>query len=99
MAQLVPPRVRGIFRDHASVVVLRDIERIWQAEGFAPGSGNLLGAGQRASLWSDYEASVDWSDPGHARRVIRVYESFLAEFYPEGNERIERVLRLDRWAI
>ena len=90
--------MRGVFRDWASGIVLRDIERIWQAEGFAPGAAAPVG-GQRQSLWAEYEASVNWSDADHIRRVLRVYESVIMEFPPEDLSRFTKVMNLDGWAI
>ncbi|WP_158437683.1 abortive infection family protein [Naasia lichenicola] len=89
-------RVRGVFRDWASSIVLRDIERVWQAEGFAPGQGSASYGGQRVALWADYEAAVHWDDRDHIRRVFRVYESVLIEFPPDdGLTRFENILALD----
>ena len=99
MPDLISGRVRGVFRDAASGVVLRDIDRIWQAEGFAPGGFVGYAGGQRATLWAEYESAVNWTNRGHVNRVIRVYESFLSEFGGDDTSRFERVLNLDGWAI
>jgi hypothetical protein len=99
MPDLISGRVRAVFRDASSgYTVLRDIDRIWQSEGFAPGVATING-GQRVTLWSEYESSVDWTNRGHANRVIRVYESFLTEFVGDDTERFTRVLNLDGWAV
>src|SRR5690554_798371 len=99
MTDLITGRVRAVFRDACSgLTVLREIDRIWQAEGFAPGVASVNG-GQRVTLWSEYESSVDWTDRGHVNRVIRVYESFLSEFAGEDIERFTRVLNLDGWSV
>lgn len=99
MPDLISGRVRAVFRDACSgYTVLRDIDRIWQSEGFAPSIATING-GQRVTLWSEYESSVDWTNQGHVNRVIRVYESFLTEFVGDDTERFTRVLNLDRWAV
>lgn len=99
MPEPISGRVRGVFRDWASAIVLRDIDRLWQSEGFAPGFTDLIG-GQRVTRWAEYEATVSWGDSGHVRRVRRVYESVITEFPPpDGIGRFERVLQLDGWSI
>lgn len=61
MAELITGRVRATFRDAVSpLMTLRRIDRIWQSEGFAPGTTSI-NAGQRVMLWAGYEASVDCS--------------------------------------
>jgi hypothetical protein len=80
--ELISGRLRAAFRDLASTIVLRQIDRLWRAEGFAPGETSLTG-GERFTLWSEYEASVNWSDPDHARRVLRVYEVVMSELVDE----------------
>ena len=98
MTDLISGRVRGVFRAAASGVVLGDIDRIWQAEGFAPGAATADG-GQRVTRWSEYESSVDWSNPAHTRRVLRVYESFLSEFVTDNAAQFTRALALDGFTI
>lgn len=99
MTDLITGRVRGVFRDAVSQrMVLRDIDRIWQAEGFAPGTTTVFG-GQRITLWAEYEASVDWTSLEHTRRVLRVYESFLIEFGGEDITPFTRVLEVDGFSV
>jgi hypothetical protein len=74
--------MRGSFRDTASGIVLRDIDRIWEAEGFAPGVEQVFNGEQRMSRSAEYESAVDWSDVNHVRRAVRVFESVLIEFPP-----------------
>ena len=99
MTDLITGRVRSAFRGAVSQrMVLRDIDRIWQAEGFAPGTATQL-AGQRVTLWAEYEASVDWASYDHVRRVLRVYESFLIEFGGDDITAFTRVLEVDGFSI
>lgn len=99
MTDLITGRVRGVFRHAVSHrMVLREIDRIWQAEGFAPGTTTFLG-GQRVTLWAEYEASVDWASLEHIRRVLRVYESFLIEFGGDDITPFTRVLELDGFSV
>jgi len=98
MPELISPRVRGTFRDGAAGSVLRHIDRMWQAEGFAPGIAAIVG-GQRVTRWSEYESSVDWTNRAHVNRVLRVYESFLLDYEGEDIDRFIRVLTLDEWQV
>lgn len=99
MTDLITGRVRGVFRDAVSQrMVLREIDRIWQAEGFTPGTTTFLG-GQRVTLWAEYEASVDWASLEHIRRVLRVYESFLIEFGGDDITPFTRVLEVDGLSV
>jgi len=95
MADLIAGRVRAVFREAVSQrMVLREIDRIWQSEGFIPGATTQLG-GQRVTLWAEYEASVDWTSLEHVRRVLRVYESFLIEFGGDDIAPFTRVLEVE----
>lgn len=99
MTDLITGRVRGVFRGAVSQrMVLREIDRIWQAEGFAPGTTSFEG-GQRVTLWAEYEASVDWTNHEHIRRVLRVYESFLIEFAGDDISPFSRVLEVDGFSV
>lgn len=99
MPELITGRVRAVFRDAVSqLMTLRQIDRIWQAEGFAPGTTSIA-SGQRITLWAEYEASVDWNDHAHARRVLRVFESFLIEFAGDDIAPYVRVLEVDGFAV
>lgn len=99
MTDLITGRVRAVFRGAVSQrMVLREIDRIWQAEGFAPATTTFFG-GARVTLWAEYEESVDWTSPEHIRRVLRVYESFLIEFGGEDITPFTRVLQVDGFAV
>ncbi|GAA3318862.1 AbiJ-related protein [Arthrobacter ramosus] len=89
--EYIPARLRSAFREQARGIVMHDIERMWQDEGFAPGSGQSF-SGVRMSLWSDYEASVRWSDWEHVSRVLRVYEGAIAMATPDDRERLAGLL-------
>lgn len=95
MPEVISGRVRGAFRDLASAIVLRDIDRLWQGEGFTHGFYEDAG-GQRVSLWRAYEAEVQWSDTDHTRRVLRVYEVVLSDFTDAAaQERLKVALQRD----
>ncbi|MEU9740931.1 abortive infection family protein [Micromonospora chersina] len=76
--QLVPLPVRRHFRDLAAQTsVLRLIAGMWEDQGFIPSGDPNDEVGDRRTLWREYEDNVDWTDPGHVARVLRVYESVL----------------------
>ena len=89
--EYIPARLRSAFREQARGIVVHDIERMWRDEGFATGSGQSF-SGVRMSLWSDYEASVQWSDWEHVVRVLRVYEGTIALATPDDREKLAGLL-------
>ncbi|OIJ29406.1 abortive infection family protein [Microbacterium sp. LCT-H2] len=95
MPDAISGRLRGAFRDLASSIVLRDIDRLWEGEGFTHGFYDEVG-GQRVSLWRAYEAGVRWSDADHVRRVLRVYEVVLSDHADAATqERLKVALQRD----
>lgn len=76
--QLVPLPVRRHFRDLAAKTSsLRLIAGMWEDQGFVPSGDPNNEAGDRRTLWHEYEDNVDWTDPAHVARVLRVYETLL----------------------
>lgn len=82
----IPGRVRAAFRDLASGIVLRDIDRVWEVEGFAPGETAVPG-GERITRWREYEANVDWRDAEHVRLALRVYEVVMTDLVDDEQRR------------
>lgn len=70
---MVSPATRRAFREHATDIVLREIDGMWNDEGFAPGPEPELD-GQRRSRYQGYLDVVDWTDHSHVRRALRVFE-------------------------
>jgi len=89
--EYIPARLRSAFREHARGIVMHDIERIWQDEGFAPGIGQVF-SGSRMSLWSDFESSVQWWNWDHTVRVMRVYEECIIDAELEYREKLVQQL-------
>lgn len=75
--EYIPARLRSAFREQSRGIVVHDVNRMWSDEGFVPGNGQTF-SGVRMSLWSGYEASVQWSEWDHIVRVLRVYEGAIA---------------------
>lgn len=60
---LVSRRLRRAFRELAPRIVLKEIDGLWQDEGFTRGPQNNLN-GERRSLFPNYLDPVDWTNPG-----------------------------------
>lgn len=77
-AELVSARTRRAVRDMMSGTVLREIDGMWQDEGFAPGADDDPDVGgQRVSRFQSYMNQVDWTDRAHVDRALRVFETAL----------------------
>lgn len=80
---LIPLPVRRHFRDlSASYSSLRLIRSMWEDHGFVASGDPNNEVGERRGFWREFEDNVDWADPDHANRVLRVYET-LIEALPE----------------
>lgn len=97
--EMISGRTRAAFRDNAAGSTLAEIQRDWESEGFAPSNKGHQEQGQRRTLWRDYEDSVDWSQPEHVARAIRVFESVVWESSEENLARLRRLLAQDGWEI
>ena len=56
---LVGKATRRAFRELAVGTVLREIEGMWQDEGFAPGPADPTVGGERRNLYQSYLDAVD----------------------------------------
>ncbi|MBB1051199.1 abortive infection family protein [Dietzia sp. CW19] len=93
---LVSRRVRSAIRDEMSGTHLRDIQTMWEDEGFAPTPLDEPIGGQRVTLFQEYLDSVDWASPLHVQRALRVFTvaiDHLVDPIPETSEYAERTLR------
>lgn len=93
-------RIRRAFRELAKDIVLRDIERLWENEGFCRGPIREIG-GQRISLWGSYENAVDWSNDVQAKNALRVFEEVINDFSNNQivSSRLETTLNRDGWKL
>jgi len=87
--ELVSRRTRSVFREACSDYgINRTIARAFKDEGFAPASDDAAPVpgdvsswdreGQRRGTFDRYAVSVDWTDPAHVRRVLRVFEEIYS---------------------
>lgn len=96
---LVSKAARRAFRELATGTVLREIEGMWQDEGFAPGPPDPDLTGERRSLYQSYLDSVDWTDQGHVRRALRVFEQTARGYEPEYAKNAYDLLGRDGYRI
>jgi hypothetical protein len=81
---LVPLPVRRHFRDlSAGFSTLRLIAAMWEDHGFVASGDPNEETGQRRGFWREFEDNVDWTDPSHVERVLRVYETLIESLSDE----------------
>src|SRR5438270_561989 len=84
--ELLGRRSREAVRDVMSGTTLREIDEMWQDEGFPPADDPEPVGGQRVTRFQGYLNLVDWTDAGQVGRAIRVFEVALRPWFwpPEG---------------
>jgi hypothetical protein len=75
---LISTTTRGLFRDLMTDIPVGAITTAFQDEGFPPNPDCTYSDSsvRRTTTQKDLE-SVDWSNPGHINRVLRVFERLL----------------------
>jgi hypothetical protein len=68
---------RRAFRELSTDTVVREIDGMWQDEGFAPGPTPESLDGARRALFQSYLDVVDWTDDAHVARALRVFETVV----------------------
>jgi len=96
--ELVTRRARRAFREIAPAIVCREIDSIWQDEGFAPGPSNEE-TGERRNLYQRYLDSVDWTDAGHVMRALRAFEETARQVEPQYAKDAFDRLRADGYRV
>ena len=51
------------------------------------------------TCFQSYLDNVDWTDPGHVRRAVRVFEVALRDFEPEYLDRVAHRLERDGYKL
>ncbi|MFD3844829.1 serine/threonine protein kinase [Streptomyces microflavus] len=75
---IVSRATRNAVRQLMSSLYVAAIAEYWEGENFTRSEiASPRGGGIRKQTFDAYEASVDWTDRGHARRGLRVFESLL----------------------
>jgi hypothetical protein len=78
----VSQRAREAVRDGMSGTTLWQIDQLWQDELFAPPPEDPEPVGgQRVTRFQGYLNQVDWTDPGHVARALRVFEQALRPYF------------------
>jgi hypothetical protein len=79
--------------------VLREIDDMWQDEGFAPGPLPVNLAGERRSQFQSYLDVVDWTDHDHVARALRVFETVLHGRDPAYLANVRSLLERDGYRL
>ncbi|MFD3876683.1 AbiJ-related protein [Streptomyces microflavus] len=75
---IVSRATRNAVRRLMSSLYVAAIAEYWEGENFARSEiASPRQGGVRQQTFDAYEASVDWTDQGHARRGLRVFETLL----------------------
>lgn len=77
--ELISRVTRRHFREWLVGWTLREIDDLFTSYGFEQAfvPPDFLPHGQRRSSVEQFYESVDWSDPGHVARILRIYEDII----------------------
>lgn len=79
-------RARCAVRDVMSDTTLREIDQMWQDEGFAPVFEDPAPVGgQRVTRFQGYLNQVDWTDADHVHRALRVFEVAVKAMFKDAD--------------
>ena len=82
-SDLISKRTRNEFRETFVGWTLREIDIEFENEGFEPDPNYLPPlTGQRRSLVEQYYKNIDFTNPNHVRRLLRVFESVIVAIQP-----------------
>lgn len=99
MRDLMSKRLRSHFREHSAKISHREIETVWQDQGFTAANVTSQDQSVRRARWRAFEASVDWTEPDEVGRVASVIETLLLRDTDEEVSRHRKVMELDGWTI
>ncbi|MFI6581822.1 abortive infection family protein [Embleya sp. NPDC050493] len=99
MTELISRATRSIFRRLMTDSYVGEIATAFQDEGFAPNPDSTYeDSSIRRQTTQTYLESVDWTDPGHVGRVLRVFERLLDDWDPDGLRSLRNALLRDGYA-
>lgn len=96
MSDLISRRTRRAFREaFVTFSVLREIQDFFEDEGVPQGYVplNEIPSGERRKLVEEYYVSIDWSNSADVAKVLRVYESLLANIRSD-HDMVQRLIGL-----
>jgi hypothetical protein len=94
--ELISRTTRGLFRSLMTGSTVGEIAATFQDEGFAPDPDcTYEDSSVRRQTTQAYLDAVDWSDPRHVNRALRVLERLMHGFEAQYTERLRHSLRRD----
>ena len=100
MTDLVGRTTRGVFRDLMTDSTVGAINTAFQDEGFTPDPEcRYEDSSVRRRTTQSYLDAVDWSDPRHTGRFLRVAERLLNGWEPQGLSHFHQSLRRDGYQV
>jgi hypothetical protein len=98
--ELISRGARREIRDMMNGTVLRDIDAIWDDEGFAMAAEtDPQVGGERVSRFQNYLDSVDWTDASHVAKALRVFEAVLGDIERQYLTKVIRKLDQDGYKL
>lgn len=97
MSDYIQPAVRAHFRKWAASTNAEHIKRIWLREGFDTKLKPASHDGR--AIWRSFEEAVDWRDPSHSDRALRVFEALIAHDDGQAVDMHRGILRIHGWDI
>jgi hypothetical protein len=94
--ELISRTTRGLFRTLMTGSTLGEIATAFQDEGFACNPDcSYQDSSVRRQTTQAYLDAVDWTDPRHVARALRVFERLMHGYEAQYTEQLRRALRRD----
>jgi hypothetical protein len=98
--ELVSSGTRGRFRDLMTDCTYAQTSTAFQDEGFAPNPDCTWDDGSvRRTTTQHYLEAVEWTDPEHVQRALRVFERLLEGFAGEHLQSLRKALQRDGYEL
>ena len=98
--ELVAPGTRNRLRGMMNVVAEGVIRRAFEGEGFAPNPDCTWSDGKvRTTTAERYPSGIDWTEPRHVKRALRVFEELLEGFGDEARQPLRKALHRDGYEL
>ena len=94
--ELISRTTRGLFRSLMTGTTVGEIADAFQDEGFAPNPDcSYEDSSVRRQTTQAYLEAVDWTDPRHVARALRVFGRLMHGFEAQYTEKLRHSLRRD----